>query len=307
MNNPFPFSDTNRRFYTLDYFYRKKFGKKCFKVPLDGGFTCPNLDGTKGSDGCTYCGSKNHERGIKSIREQFGIMCTEMHRKWKDAYYIAYFNDFTNTYAPAEQLRSLYEEAISFDGVVGLNIATRADAIDDDAALLLFEIAGKTHLTVELGLQTIHDVTASRINRGHSYAEFLEVYEKLRGLHICVHIINGLPGEDKDMMLETARALASLRPQSVKLHLLHILRGTQMAYEFEHERFKLLTSDEYADIIVSQLELLPPETVIARISGDGKKDELIAPLWCRDKFMVMNTIDKEFIRRNSLQGKYYRL
>lgn len=305
MQNPFSYSDTNRRFYTLDYYYRKKFGKKCFKVPLDGGFTCPNLDGTKGFHGCTYCGLTNHERDIKPFREQFEMMQTDLHRKWKDAYYIAYFNDYTNTYAPVRTLRNLYEEAISLDGAVGLNIATRADAINDDAAHLLFEIAGKTHLTVELGLQTIHDVTASRINRGHNYAEFLEGYEKLRGLDICVHIINGLPGENKEMMLETARSLALLRPQSVKLHLLHILRGTQMAYEFEHGGFDLPTPDEYADIVVSQLELLPPDTVIARISGDGKKDELIAPLWCRDKFMVMNKIDKEFIRRNSRQGKYY--
>jgi radical SAM protein (TIGR01212 family) len=220
MKNPFPFSDTNRRFYTLDYYYRRTFGKKCFKVPLDGGFTCPNLDGTKGWDGCTYCVLKFRDRDIKPLREQFDLSCSALSHKWRDALCIAYFNDFTNTYAPADVLRCLYEEALSFNGVVGLNIATRADALPGDVVELLREIAGATHLTIELGLQTIHDETALRINRGHDYAEFLGGYERLRSLDVCVHIINGLPGEDKEMMLETARALAVLRPQSVKIHLL---------------------------------------------------------------------------------------
>lgn len=172
--------------------------------------------------------------------------------------------------------------------------------------MLLREIAGKTHLTVELGLQTIHDGTALRINRGHDYAGFLDGYERLRGLDVCVHIIDGLPEEDEQMMFETARALAGLRPHSVKLHLLHILRGTRMAAQYEHGDFKLPTLDEYAGIIVSQLEMLPPETVIARVTGDGMASELIAPLWSRRKHMVMNEIDKTFVRRDTWQGKYYR-
>jgi radical SAM protein (TIGR01212 family) len=221
-------------------------------------------------------------------------------------YHSLYFIDFTNTYAPADVLRCLYEEALSFNGVVGLNIATRADALPGDVVELLREIAGATHLTIELGLQTIHDETALRINRGHDYAEFLGGYERLRSLDVCVHIINGLPGEDKEMMLETARALAVLRPQSVKIHLLHILRGTRMASEYEHDDFETLTLDEYAGIVVSQLELLPPETVIARITGDGMAGELIAPLWSRRKHMVINEIDKIFVRRDSWQGKFYR-
>lgn len=305
MRNPFKYSDTSRRFFTLDYFYRVKFGCKCFKVPLDGGFTCPNLSGEKGFGGCTYCSLKNNGHNAKPLREQFETNRNLLHRKWKDALYIPYFNTFTGTYDSVPRLRTLYEEALSFDSVVGLNIATRADALPDQVVILLHEIAEKTYLTVELGLQSVHDITAQRINRGHNYAEFLEGYEKLRGLNVCVHIINGLPGESLHMMLETAKAVAFLRPQSVKLHVLNILRGTQMADEYKQCPFGIPDPDEYAHIVVSQLELLPPETVIARTSGDANAAELIAPLWCLKKFTVMNKIDAEFVRRNSWQGKLY--
>jgi radical SAM protein (TIGR01212 family) len=305
MRNPFQYSDTNRRFFTLDYWYRTTFGKKCFKVPLDGGFTCPNIDGTKSTGGCTYCVLKNRERNIRPLREQFDTARIALSRKWPDAFYIAYFNDFTNTYAAVPHLRKLYNEALSFDGVVGLNIATRADALPCDVVGLLHDTAGRTRLTVELGLQTIHDATALRINRGYGWAEFLDGYNKLRGVDVCVHIINGLPGETKEMMLETARAVASLRPHSIKIHLLHILRGTRMADEYERGEFKLLSLAEYADIVVSQLELLPPETVIARVTGDGLAEELIAPLWSLKKFAVMNEIDKTAVMRDSWQGRYY--
>lgn len=304
MENPFVFSDSNKRYYTLDYYYRQKFGQKCFKVPLDGGFSCPNLDGTKGRGGCTYCGQKNRPYNILSLREQFDQKRVVLHRKWKNAGYIPYFNAYTGTWASADRLRELYDNALSYDGVVGLNIATRADAISYDTAALLHEFAKKTVLTIELGLQTVHDTTARRINRGHDFSEFLEGYEKISDLDICIHIINGLPGENKDMMLETARILAALRPHCVKIHLLLILRDTPLAFEYEQGSFSLLSPGEYTDIVVSQLELLPPDTVIARISGDAESGELIAPLWSRDKFIIMNNIDKEFVRRNSMQGKF---
>lgn len=305
MCNPFVYSDSDRRYFTLDSFYRKKFGCKCFKVPLDGGFTCPTLNGEKGFAGCTYCSLKNNGHNAKPLREQFEINRKILHRKWKNALYIAYFNIFTGTYGSVPKLRALYEEALSFDGVVGLNIATRADALPDEVVILLHEIAVRTHLTVELGLQSVHDITAQRINRGHTYSEFLEGYEKLRGLNVCIHIINGLPGESFDMMQETARSVAFLHPQSVKLHVLNILRGTQMAHEYEQCPFGIPDPDEYAGIVVSQLEWMPPDTVIARISGDGNTAELIAPLWCRDKLKLLNKIDAEFVRRNSWQGKLY--
>ncbi len=304
MNNPFLYSDTNRRFYTYDYDLRRRFGKKCFKVPLDGGFTCPNIDGTKGRGGCTYCSLRLHSREeIAPLRSQFDVARERLHHKWPDALYIAYFQDFTNTYAPVERLRTLYEEALRFPNVVGMNIATRVDALPDDVVALLREMASRTALTVELGLQSVHDSTARRIHRGHTWEEFLEGYRRLEGIDVCVHLINGLPGEDKEMMLESVRAVAALHPRSVKLHLLHLLRGTQMAAEYERGEFELLTLEQYADIVVSQLELLPEDVVIARLTGDGLADELIGPLWSRKKFVVMNEIDKLMVARNTWQGR----
>jgi radical SAM protein (TIGR01212 family) len=228
-------------------------------------------------------------------------------QKWPDSLHIAYFQDFSNTYAPVDRLRELYYEALSMPDVVGLSIATRADCLEDYVCELLYEIGKKTYLTVELGLQSSSDVTAERINRGHSWAEFLQGYEKLRGLNVCVHIINGLPGENKDDMLKTACDVARLCPHEIKIHLLHVLKNTVMAEEYERGEFETLTLDEYADIVVSQLELLPPDTVIGRVTGDGLSDELIAPLWSTRKFNVMNTIDKLMVERDTYQGKLYNL
>ncbi|MBR4293243.1 MAG: TIGR01212 family radical SAM protein [Clostridia bacterium] len=307
MKNPFPHSDNNRRFYTYDYYLRKRFGKKCFKVPLDGGFSCPNIDGKRAHGGCTYCNMNSREREILPIPVQFERAVSTLSQKWPDSLHIAYFQNFSNTYAPVDRLRELYYEALSMPDVVGLSIATRADCLEDDVCELLYEIGKKTYLTVELGLQSSSDVSAERINRGHSWAEFLQGYEKLRGLNVCVHIINGLPGENKDDMLKTARDVARLCPHEIKIHLLHVLKNTVMAEEYERGEFETLTLDEYADIVVSQLELLPPDTVIGRITGDGLSDELIAPLWSTRKFNVMNTIDKLMVERDSYQGKLYNL
>jgi len=305
--NPFRYTDSIKRYHTYDYYLKQKFGSKCFKVPIDGGFTCPNLDGTKGYGGCTYCGgSYNGSICTLSVEDQFGAQLEVLHRKWKDAdKYIAYFQSFTNTYAPADVLRAKFEPAIRQPGVVGLSIATRADALEDDAVEYLRELHERTFLTVELGLQTVHDTTAAHINRGHTWAEFLEGYEKLRGLNVCIHLINGLPGEDREMMLETARQVAALKPHSLKLHLLYIIKGTKLAEEYLTGGFKEMTLEDYINITVSQLEMFAPETVIGRVTGDGKRDELIAPLWSLKKFVVINELDKAFIARNTWQGRLY--
>ncbi|MBR6725367.1 MAG: TIGR01212 family radical SAM protein [Clostridia bacterium] len=307
MKNPFPHSDNNRRFYTYDYYLRKRFGKKCFKVPLDGGFSCPNIDGKRAHGGCTYCNLSSREREILPISIQFELTVSALSKKWPDALHIAYLQNFSNTYAPVERLRELYYESLALPDVVGLSIATRADCLEDDVCELLYEIGKKTYLTVELGLQSSSDATAERINRGHSWAEFLQGYEKLRGLNVCVHIINGLPGESREDMIKTARDVALLHPHEIKIHLLHVLKNTVMAEEYERGEFETLTLDEYADIVVSQLELLPPDTVIGRVTGDGLSDELIAPLWSTRKFNVMNTIDKLMAERDTYQGKLYNL
>jgi radical SAM protein (TIGR01212 family) len=219
--------------------------------------------------------------------------------------YIPYFQAGTNTYAPVSRLRELYEEALSIEGAVGLTVATRADCISDDVLQYLTELSGRTYLTVELGLQTIHDRTASAINRCHTYDEFVRTYETLKkaGINICVHIINGLPDETEDMMIHTAEQVSRLKPHSVKIHMLHIIRETQLARIYEKEPFYLLTRDEYIDIVCNQIEIMHPDIIIERVTGDGDRKNLIAPLWTGDKKSVINGIDKELRRRNSVQGQ----
>ena len=304
--NHFPYSDSNKRYHTWDYYLRHRYGGKVFKIPLDAGFSCPNIDGTRGKGGCTYCRYGFIRQTPESLVRQFEEQKELLSRKWPDAVgYIPYFQANTNTYAPVEELREKYEAVLSLPHVLGLSIATRADTLPDEVCDYLSEVAGKTDLMVELGLQTIHDETALRINRGHTTAEFLEGYQKLasRGINLCVHLINGLPGETREMMIESARAVAALKPKSVKIHLLHILRGTPMAKEYERGEFSVMEMEDYCETVCDQLEVMPPETVIQRVTGDGLPDELIAPMWSRKKFVVMNTIDQEMYRRDSWQGK----
>ena len=309
MENPFPYSDTNRRFYTYDYYMRRQFGAKCAKIPIDGGFTCPNIDGTVGVGGCAYCAlaSDGHRRDLRPLGQQYEEHLSALRRKWEGCLGVPYFQDYTCTYAPTTRLRELYEQALALPGAVGMHIATRADCLPEPVLDLLSEVNDRTHLVVELGLQTVHDETARRIGRGHDYAAFLRGYESLRerGIRVCVHIINGLPGEDREMMLETARELARLHVFSVKIHLLHIMRGTRLADRYAAGEFSEMSLEDYALTVVSQLELLPTETVIGRVTGDGAADGLIAPLWSRKKFVVMNEIDKELVRRGSMQGSRY--
>ena len=302
--NPFPYSDSNKRYYTMDYFLRRRFGGKVCKVPLDGGFTCPNRDGTKGVGGCSFCSARGSGdfAAEGSITEQIRIGSEMMRRKWQDARIIPYFQAFSNTYAPLSVLKERFEEALSYPDITGLCIATRADCITDEIADYLREISSRTFLMVELGLQTANDGVAERLNRGHGFADFLRGYEKLKGLFVCVHIINGLPTEGREDMLYTAKRAAELRPAAVKIHLLHVLRGTALETEYAAGGFEAMTIEDYVSTVCDQLEILPPETVIERITGDGAEDSLIAPLWSKKKLVVQNEIDKELVRRNSYQG-----
>lgn len=308
MNNSFKYSDDNKRYHTWNYHLRHKFGGKVFKVALNGGFTCPNRDGTRGTGGCTYCSAMGSgdfagDAG-KDIHAQFDEVKTRMHKKWPEAKYIAYFQANTNTYAPVDELRKKFEAALSEENTVGLSIATRPDCLPEDVLDYLSELNERTYLIVELGLQSIWDKTGERINRCHTYAEFLDGYEKLRerGINTCVHLIDGLPEETHDMMLKSAETVAALEPHCVKLHLLHVLKGTKMAAEYENGGFELMSLGDYVDIIVSQLELFSEETVIQRLTGDGAADALIGPLWSLKKFVVLNEIDKEMARRDTYQG-----
>lgn len=294
------FTDTNKRYHTFNYHLKQKFGCKVLKISLDGGFTCPNIDGTKGVNGCTYCSTSGS--GDFAVNPSF-VKNQTLH-KWSNAKYIAYFQAHTNTYAPLEIIKPMFEEVLTFDDVVGISIATRADCLADDIVDYLANLSKRTYLIVELGLQTIHDVTAEKINRCHSYADFLVGYNKLyaKNINVCIHVINGLPNETKAMMLDTIKAIASLSPHSVKLHLLHILKGTVIADQFESGEFRTLEFEEYVQIVCDQIELLPESVVIQRITGDGDKVQLIAPKWSQNKLLVMNAIDKELARRNTCQG-----
>ena len=307
MDNKFKYTLDNKRYHTWNYHLQSIFGEKVFKVALNGGFTCPNIDGTKGVGGCTYClsgsgdfaGNPEHD-----VVRQFEEVRLRMHKKWPEAKYIAYFQANTNTYAPVSRLKEKFEPVLALPGVLGLSLATRADSLEEDVLKYLAKLNRRTYLMVELGLQSIFDETGKRINRCHSYAEFLEGYKKLKnlGIRTCVHLILGLPGETHEMMLESAKAVARLRPDCVKLHLLHILKGTKMAQQYENGEFETMTREEYVNTVVDCLEYFHEDTVIQRLTGDGGRDSLIAPLWSLKKFVVLNEIDKEMVRRNTYQG-----
>lgn len=303
----FLYSDSNKRYHTLDYFYKHKFNSKVFKVSLNGGFTCPNIDGTKGIGGCIYCKGGSGEFGGNpkdNIIKQFNEIKDMLSRKWPNSKYIAYFQANTNTYAPVEVLKEKYEAVLNLPNVVGINIATRADSISDECLDYLEDLSKKTYLTVELGLQTIHEETSNLINRCHTLDEFHSMVEKLRkrNINVVVHIINGLPYETKDMMIETVKYLNKLDIQGIKIHMLSIVKDTMLEKMYKENPFHILTKEEYIDIVCEQLEYLRPEIVINRITGDPNKEDLIEPNWLVKKFCVLNDIDKEMKKRDIYQG-----
>ncbi len=309
-DNPFPFSDSNKRYHTYEYYLRRTFGGKCAKIPLDAGFTCPNIDGTCGVGGCIYCSGRGSgdfaQMPTLPVREQYEITRAALSSKWSVERCIPYFQAHTNTYAPTRVLCEMFEEALTYPGVVGLNVATRADCLPQDTVSMLASLAEKTVLTVELGLQSAHDTTAERINRGHTFAQFVDGYARLGAaserISRCVHLIFGLPGEDMDMMMETVRRVAALRPEQVKIHLLHVLRGTVLGEMYERGEYAPLSREQYIDLVVRALTLLPPETVIGRLTGDGMGEALLAPDWSRRKVTVINDIDKRLYAQELWQG-----
>lgn len=302
------FSD-NIRYYTLDNFYKEKFGCKIAKISLNCNFTCPNRDGTKGVGGCIYCSNEKSGEYAgnvnKDIVSQFNDIKKVMLKKWPSAKFIGYFQAGTNTYASTDTLKSFFEPLLKLDNVVGLSIATRPDSISEECLDYLTNLNQRTYLTIELGLQTIHDKTSKLINRCHTLEEFKTMVLKLRQrkINVVVHIINGLPYETKEMMLETIKYLNNLDIQGIKIHMLHILKNTRLASMYEKEKFPILTKEEYIDIVINQLELLRDDIVIHRITGDPKVSDLIEPQWLVKKFVVLNDILKEMKKRNTYQGK----
>lgn len=303
----FIYSDDNKRYHTLNYHNKHTYGCKVHKAAIDAGFTCPNIDGSRGEGGCIYCSSGSGyftAESALSVSEQFKREQQRIREKYPDARIIAYFQAHTNTYSSVETLSALYNEAISA-GADGLAIATRADCLDEEKIHLLKSLPAP--VTVELGLQTVHDSTAEKINRCHSLDEFKKGYSLLKkaGIRVCVHIINGLPDETEEMMLRTAMQLGKLRPDGVKIHLLHVIEGTRLAQMYLAGEYTPLEKQQYIDLVVKQLEQLPPETVIERITGDGDKSTLLAPLWSRDKISVLGGIDKRMAQLDTWQGRLF--
>lgn len=304
----FKYAFDNKRYHTWNYYLRNTFGEKVFKVSINAGFTCPNIDGKVSFGGCTYCSKEGSGdfagNPNDNLIKQFDDITQMMHKKWQNAKYIGYFQAYTNTYAPLNILKEKYETILGLDNVIGLSISTRPDCLPDDVVEYLGELNEKTNLWVELGLQTIHDKTSKLINRGHDYKSFIEGVEKLKAkkIKVVVHIINGLPGEDYNMMMETAKAVANMGVDGIKIHLLHVIRDTPMEKMLNNNMMTLMEQDEYIKLVCDQLEILPETMIVHRLTGDGKRDELVGPLWSLKKWEVLNAIDDELKRRDSYQG-----
>lgn len=304
----------DKRYYSLDAYYKEEFGDKVYKLSLDGGMTCPNRDGTLGTGGCIFCSSggsgdfaaSNH----LSITEQIEEAKSRVAKKVKSNRYVAYFQAYTNTYAKVSYLRSIFTEAIEHKDIVALSIATRPDCLPDEVLKLLAELNEKKPIYIELGLQTIHEDSAKLIRRGYPLPIFEEALRRLSMINIpvIVHVILGLPGESKEMMLSTIDYLANLPIHGIKLQLMHVLKHTELEtlYAKNPALFSLLNLEDYINVLVECLEHLPPNIVIHRITGDGPKNLLIAPIWSGNKRLVLNTISQELKKRNSYQGKYIR-
>ena len=300
----FKYTLDNKRYYTLNYYYKTKYNSKVFKVSLNANFGCPNK---KNGGGCIYCLNGSGENRGMDLIEQFIKVRDIMSKKWPDSKYIGYFQADTNTYAPLDILKDNYEKILKLDNVIGLNIATRCDCLPNDVLDYLEELNKKTNLTIELGLQTIHETTSKLINRGHTLKQFENAVLELRkrNIDVVVHVINGLPYETKEMMLETIKYVSHLDIQGIKIHMLFVLKGTELEKLYEKEKFHILAREEYVDIVCDELELLREDIVINRITGDPNKNLVIEPTWLIKKFGVLNEIDKEMERRNSYQGIKY--
>lgn len=309
----FPYSDDpNKRYHTWNYALRQQFGEKIFKVPIDGGFDCPNRDGTVAKGGCTFCSVSGSGDMIVAPSDplplQFQKEIQLMHQKWPTVdQYIVYFQNFTNTHAPVDVIRHRFEQVVNEKGVVGLSIGTRPDCLPDEVVNYLAELNERFYLWVELGLQTTFEETSAAINRAHDYQTYLDGVAKLRkhGIRVCTHLINGLPGETPAMMRENVRrTIQDSDIQGIKLHLLHLMTNTKMMRDYNEGRLQLMSKEAYVSVICDQLEMIPPEIVIHRLTGDAPFETIIGPMWSLKKWEVLNAIDAEMKRRNSYQGKY---
>ncbi|MPQ43454.1 TIGR01212 family radical SAM protein [Clostridium tarantellae] len=301
-----------KRYYTLNQFLRDKFGSKVFKISLDGGFTCPNRDGKVAKGGCSFCSARGSGdyagQRFLPITTQFENIKEMMNKKWKEGKYIAYFQAYTNTYAPIEELKKKYEEAINKEGVVALAIGTRPDCINEDVLNLLEEMNSKVYTWVELGLQTIHEDSAKAFNRGYS----LDVFDKAvaglksKGVDTVVHSIFGLPGESKEQMLQTVDYIANSGVKGIKFHLLHLMKNTRMVKDYNEGKLTFLSQEDYIDLICEGISRIPEDMIVHRLTGDAPREELIGPMWSLKKWEVLNAIDKALEDNDIYQGQKYK-
>ena len=306
--NDFKYSDDNKRYHTFNYYLKNKYECKVFKVSLDAGFTCPNRDGSKGYGGCSFCSSKGSGEyaGNKNddLLVQFNKIKDMMHQKWSKGKYIVYFQAFSNTYAPLIQLKKIYAPFLEIENVVGIAIATRPDCLDDEIIAYLDSLTSKVDIWLELGLQTTNDKIAQEFNRGYNFEVFDKNMKKLEktNINVCVHLINGLKNETKDMMIDNVKKLSKYKIDAIKIHMLHIVADSLLAIEYEKNPFNILSLDEYVEVVVNQLRHLPKEIVVQRLSGDAKKEKLIVPMWTLNKTNVLNSIDKYMAKNKIVQG-----
>jgi len=300
----------DKRYHTLDFEMKKTFGEKAIKLAIDGNFTCPNRDGTLSYKGCIFCsergsGDFTSDRN-KPISTQISEQKQSMSKKWISNTYIAYFQNYTNTYDTVENLRIKFNESLSCPNINGLAIATRPDCINEEIVELLCELNSKTFLWIELGLQTINEETAELLRRGYKLPQFDRAVKRLKenNIKVVVHLIIGLPNETKNQVLDSVKYISNLNLWGIKLHMLYVLKNTDLEKYYKKTCFKILSKDEYINIVCDALELMNPNVVIHRITGDGKKSDLIEPLWSLNKLKVLSDIDKELKNRQSFQGKY---
>ncbi len=310
-DNPFLYTNSNKRYHTLDYHFKELFGQKVGRISINAGFTCPNIDGTSAFGGCTFCSTKGSGDYAGSpsdeLLRQWENGKELMANKWPNAKFIAYFQAFTNTYAPVEVLKEKYETFVELEECVGISIGTRPDCLEDDVIEYLADLNKRTYLLVELGLQTMHDKTSNIINRGHDLQCFEDSLEKLRkhNINVVVHTINGLPGEDYEMMMDTHRYLAKKDIQGIKIHLLHAMSDTALVNQINNGFLKLMERQDYIKLVVDELELFKPEVVVHRLTGDAPSENFIGPIWSKKKVTVLNDIDKEFVLKDTYQGAKY--
>ena len=303
----FIYSNDNKRYHTLSFYNNQKYGEKVLKASINAGLTCPNIDGKLGVGGCVYCegGSGYFTNKNLSIKEQISAEIKRQTKNGENHKFIAYFQANTNTYTDIKTLRKMADDALSFENVVGITFSTRTDCLDDEKVAFLQELNQKTDVCVEFGLQSIHNKTLEFINRCQTFEGFEKEYLNFKksGIRTCIHIINGLPYESYDMMIKTAKKVGELNPDGLKIHSLHITKGTKLASIYENKPFDLFDKQTYIKLVANQLTLIAPEVVIERVTGDGDKSKLIAPNWSKDKISVLGGLDK-FMKENDLfQGK----